>query len=191
MGNRDALYKLTDMVEFDEGCFETEIDNESRASLKRGRVSERQFNVAVIAESTPLENISTGIKSNHCRYFKMKVLDSYLKDEINQVIEDNIAEKTIVFSDKSTSYVDISNFVEVYITEKSSKQTTVKTLRWVHIAISNAKRTLLGIYHKVKGKYLQLYLDEFCYKLNWRYFGERLFDRLTIAVSNNYWYNNG
>ncbi|HIP36061.1 MAG TPA: IS1595 family transposase, partial [Crocinitomix sp.] len=41
---------------------------------------------------------------------------------------------------------------------------------WVHIAISNAKRTLLGIYHKIKGKYLQLYLDEFCYKLNRRYF---------------------
>ena len=62
----------------------------------------------------------------------MRVLESYLKDEINQVIEDNIAEKTIVFSDKSTSYVDISNFVDVHIIEKSSKQTTVKTLPWVH-----------------------------------------------------------
>ncbi|MCF8299364.1 MAG: IS1595 family transposase, partial [Saprospiraceae bacterium] len=38
--------------------------------------------------------------------------------------------------------------------------------------------------------YLQLYLDEFCYKLNRRYFGDRLFDRLAIAMSNNYWYNN-
>ena len=103
----------------------------------------------------------------------------------------HITEKTIVFSDKSTSYVDISNFVEVHVTEKSSKETTTRTLPWVHIAISNAKRTLLGIYHKIKGKYLQLYLDEFCYKLNRRYFGERLFDRLTIAMSNNYWYNNG
>ena len=52
------------MVEFDEGCFETEIDNESRTSLKRGRGSERQVNVAMMAESTPLENISTGRKSN-------------------------------------------------------------------------------------------------------------------------------
>ncbi|HIP37384.1 MAG TPA: IS1595 family transposase, partial [Crocinitomix sp.] len=66
-----------------------------------------------------------------------------------------------VFTDKSKSYIDISNFVEVHIMEKSSKKTTVTTLRWVHIAISNAKRTLLEIYHKIKGKYLQLYLDEF------------------------------
>ena len=34
------------------------------------------------------------------------------------------------------------------------------------------------------------YLDEFCYKLNRRYFGDKLFDRLTIAMSDNYWYNN-
>jgi len=179
------------MVEFDEGCFETEIDNESRTSLKRGRGSERQVNVAIMAESTPLEDVATGKRSNHCRYFKMKVLESYLKEEINQVIQESITEKTIVFSDKSTSYVDISNFVEVHVTEKSSKETTTKTLPWVHIAISNAKRTLLGIYHKIKGKYLQLYLDEFCYKLNRRYFGEKLFDRLTIAMADNYWYNNG
>ncbi|MCB0482228.1 MAG: IS1595 family transposase, partial [Flavobacteriales bacterium] len=42
-------------------------------------------------------------------------------------------------------------------------------------------------YHKIKGKYLQLYLDEFCYKLNRRYFGNRLFERLTLAVAKSYW----
>ena len=34
---------------------------------------------------------------------------------------------------------------------------------------------------KSKGKYLQLYLNEFIYKLNRRYFGDKLFDRLVIA----------
>ncbi|PIE49153.1 MAG: IS1595 family transposase, partial [Flavobacteriales bacterium] len=38
------------------------------------------------------------------------------------------------------------------------------------------------------GKYLQNYLDEFCYKLNRRYFGENLFDRLVMAVTHQYWY---
>lgn len=82
--------------------------------------------------------------------------------------------------------MDISNVVEIHITEKSSKQTTVKTLRWIHIAISNAKLTLLGIYPKIRGKYLQLNLIEFSYKLNRKFFGERLFDRLTIAMADNY-----
>jgi hypothetical protein len=89
--------------------------------------------------------------------------------------------KIIVLTDDSTSYVDISDYVELHVTEKSSEKLTKETLRWVHITISNAKRTLLGNYHKIKGKYLQLYLNEFVYKLNRRYFGDRLFDRLVIA----------
>ena len=141
-----------------------------------------------MAESVPLENPKTGKKSKQCRYFKMKVLDTHKKEEVNTLVSDNFDEASIVFSDKSTSYIDIADYVEIHISEKSNKETTVSTLKWVHIAISNAKRTLLGIYHKIKGKYLQNYLDEFCYKLNRRYFGENLFDRLVIAVSHQYWY---
>ncbi len=68
-----------------------------------------------------------------------------------------------------------------FITKKSNKETTKETLQWVHITISNAKRNLLGNYHKIKGKYLQLYLNEFVYKPNRRYFGNQIFDRLFIA----------
>ena len=120
----------------------------------------------------------------------MKVLNGRSSDEINYFVGQNIDEESIVFSDKSTSYFDIADYVEVHVSEKSNAETTKTTLQWVHIAISNAKRTLLGIYHKIKGKYLQLYLDEFCYKLNRRYFGDRLFDRLAIAVATNYWQEN-
>ena len=185
MGNRDALYRLEGMVEFDEGYFEKATSK--HVKLKRGRGSQRQLNVAIMAESVPLEEIDTGMKSSQCRYFKMKVLQDHSADGISDVIGNSFAEKCIVFSDKSTSYVDISDYVETHITEKSDKETTESTLKWVHIAISNAKRALLGTFHKIKGKYLQLYLDEFCYKLNRRYFGDKVFDRLTIALAKSYW----
>ena len=77
--------------------------------------------------------------------------------------------------------MDIADFVELHLTEKSDKEVTKTTLKWVHIAISNAKRNLVGNYHKIKRKYLQLYLNEFVYKLNRRYFEDKLFDRLIIA----------
>lgn len=191
MGNRDGRYELAGMVEFDEAYLETETSEKDKQNLNRGRGSQRQQNVAVAAESTPLEDLETGKKGKHCRYFKMKVLEGQSAEEINGFIGKNIAEESIVFTDKSTSYFDIANYVEVHVTVKSTKETTKTTLQWVHIAISNTKRTFLGIYHKKKGKYLQLYLDEFCYKLNRRYFGYRLFDRLTVAVASNYWHING
>ena len=39
--------------------------------------------------------------------------------------------------------------------------------------ISNAKRSILDTYHDIKAEFLQLYLNEFCYKFNRRYFGFR------------------
>lgn len=166
MGNRDKRYTLEGMIEFDEAYFEKATPDDIK--LKRGKGSQRQQNVAIMAESTYLEDVKTGEVSKSCRYFKMKVLGNHKKDAINKTISENIDEQAIVFSDKSKTYIDIADLVEIHIMEKSTKETTKETLRWVHIAISNAKRNLLGVYHKVKGKYLQLYLNEFCYKLNRR-----------------------
>jgi len=181
MGNRDARYTLEGMIEFDEGYFTVEASELEKDKGIRGRGAVGKQNVAITAESIPLEDLDTGKKSKHCRYFKAKVLESHKKEGVTEELKQTIEDTTIVFSDQSTSYVDIADYVELHITEKSDKNTTKETLQWVHITISNAKRTLLGNYHKIKGKYLQLYLNEFIYKLNRRYFGERLFDRLVIA----------
>lgn len=185
MGNREGLYKLKGMVEFDEAYVKKATSK--ALNLKRGKGSQGVQNVAVAAESTPLEDVETGKKSKHCGYFKMKVLSGHSALNINDTVSENIDEKSIVFSDKSKSYVDIANYVETHYEEKSTVETTRTTLQWVHIAISNLKRWLLGIHHKIKGKYLQAYLDEFCYKLNRRYFNERLFDRLILAMAKTYW----
>ena len=181
MGNRDARYTLEGMIEFDEGYFTIESSEIEQEKGIRGRGAVGKSNVAIMAESTILEGFETGEKSNHCRYFKEKVLTDHTSEQTNQTIQESISEKSIVFTDKSTSYIDIADYVEIHITEKSNKETTTETLRWVHIAISNAKRNFLGNFHKIKGKYLQLYLNEFVYKLNRRYFEEKLFDRLVIA----------
>lgn len=181
MGNRDAKYTLEGMIEFDEAYFTVESSEVEKQKGTRGKGAVGKQNVAVMAESIPLEDLNTGEKKKHVRYFKAKVLDGHGGEEINDTIKKSIDNQSIVFTDKSKSYVDIADFVELHIMEKSSKETTEETLKWVHIAISNAKRNLLGNYHKIKRKYLQLYLNEFVYKLNRRYFGDKLFDRLVIA----------
>ncbi|MFT4680515.1 MAG: hypothetical protein ACI9YU_000343, partial [Flavobacteriales bacterium] len=127
--------------------------------LKRGKGSQRKNNVAVMAESVPLEDPETGKRSSQCRFLKMKVQDSQKADSIDQCVKENLDEKTIVLSDKAKNYVNISEHVEGHVTVLSDKNSTNDTLRWVHIAISNAKRTLLGIYHQIKGANLQCYLD--------------------------------
>ena len=182
MGQRDDRYALEDMIEMDEGYFTIEASKQDHQTQKAGRGSKTKVNVMVMAESTILEDLQTGKVERHCRYFKAKVLGDHKSEGTDNTLKNGIdGEQAIVFTDRSTSYVDIADYVELHITEKSSEQTTKETLKWVHIAISNAKRNFVGTYHKIKKKYLQLYLNEFVYKLNRRYFGNRLFERLVIA----------
>ena len=166
----------------DEGYFTIEASEHPHKTQKAGRGSKTKSNVMIMAESTVLENIDTGKVDRQCRYFKANVLEDPKADDtdttFNNAIDD---EQSIVFIEKSTSYVNIADYAEVHMTKKSNEQTTKETLKWVHIAIRTAKRNFTGNYHKIKKKYLQLYLNEFVYKLNRRYFGERIFDRLVIA----------
>lgn len=182
MGQRDDLYTLEGMIEADEGYFTIEASQYDHKTQKAGRGSKTKSNVMIMAESTVLEDIDTGKVERHVRYFKAKVLVDHQMDNADNVLKKAIQDdQSIVFTDKSTSYLNIADYVDIHISEKSNEQTTKETLKWVHIAISNAKRNFVGTYHKIKAKYLQLYLNEFVYKLNRRYFGDKIFDRLVIA----------
>ena len=182
MGKRDDRYTLEGMIEMDEGYFTIEASEYDHKTQKAGRGSKTKANVMIMAESTILEDLDTGKIERQSRYFKAKVLEDHQADGIDEVLKNAIAdEEVIVFTDQSTSYVNIADYVEIHVSEKSSDITTKETLKWVHIAISNAKRNFAGNYHKIKKKYLQLYLNEFVYKLNRRYFGDKIFDRIVIA----------
>jgi transposase-like protein len=117
----------------------------------------------------------------------MKVLDSPKAELVNPLFQDNVTSDSVVFTDQGNNYQDLHRFVDMHITEKSSKLTTKTTLKWAHIAISNAKRTFLGVYHKMSSVNLQNYLNEFVYKMNRRNFAD-LFERGIIAAVFPYWY---
>jgi len=66
-------------------------------------------------------------------------------------------------------------------THKSTPESASKDLGWLHLAVSLAKTFILGTYHGVSKKYLQSYLDEFCYRFNRRFKESQLHDSLLRA----------
>jgi hypothetical protein len=107
----DHRYTLEGMIEIDEGYFTVESTEIEKQKGIRGRGAAGKSNVAILAESTPLEE--NGKTQGHCRYFKAKVLDDHTAQGMNLTIGKSLSEKSIVFTDKSTSYVDIADFVEL------------------------------------------------------------------------------
>lgn len=109
MGQRDGLYKLEGMVEFDGACVSVATPQKEQKGLKRGRGSQKKGDVAVMAESTVLEDFQSGKKERHVRYFKMKVMQDNRAEGVDSLLQESLAGKNIVFSDRSTSYVKNAN----------------------------------------------------------------------------------
>ena len=198
MNKRDQKYKLDENVELDEGFYSTsytlEIDEFTgvKEELKRGKGSQRKAKVLVMASfnKEKEQNLKTKkyrIKSK-AKYMKMVVIDDLMSETINNEVQKAIDKDAKVVTDDFKSYKKLKEIVKEHKTYNLKYYDSEKVLPWVHKAIANSKNLLKAIHHCIKHEYLQNYLDEFCYKYNRRYFGERVFNRLLIASVSNYWY---
>ncbi len=203
MGKRDDNYMLCDEIELDEGFFEIVPDKENRDRIaielkqnddkyKRGKGSQKQATVLVMAESKTVEP-SQKYKhksSKKVGYIKMKLLNDLCKETTNKQIEKVIDQGSSATTDGGNNYNDLKKNLSSHkaIIAEIKKEAS-KTLPWVHIAISNAKRLLLDVHHSIGNDHLQSYLDEYCYKFNRRYF-DSVFDRVIIASVSCKWEKN-
>lgn len=192
MRHRDAKYVLKEYIEMDEGFFETSDrrDDKKDNDNQQGRGSSRQVPVLVAVESIPRKEIEDGTH-REVRHLKMTLMDSLTSKDIEYEVNKQVESQATVMTDGFKSYSKLHKVVHQHkiVVVKDKKQVN-KVFPWVHKTISNAKRLLLGIHHSVKSIYIQNYLDEYCYKFNRRYFGEKIFDRLLIASVSSPWYGN-
>ena len=190
MGSRDDQRTLSGMVEIDEGFFTT-VDSDNRGKrkprLKRGRGSQKQTPVLVMAETKTAKSRKKGRPAYSCRYFKLTVMEDQSGDTIQNIGQRSLDPKTRAKTDNARAFDKLGSIVHTHKAKTIKPKDAGKELPWVHIAISNAKRSLLSAFHHVDDKYLQNYLNEYTYKLNRRYFGEKLFERLLIACISFNW----
>jgi hypothetical protein len=189
MGLRDDIYMLEGEVEIDDGFFETvSITRDRNEKLKRGRGSQRQTAVFVCVESKTITDQKVSAKYQKKKklgFLKMKVLHSLKKKDIKTITEKIVEKGSDLISDKSNSYNDL-NVNYSLDAQVIPKEQAMKILPWVNTTISNAKKLLLDVHHRIDDDFLQNYLNEFCFKLNRRYFND-LFDRVLVTAVNYRW----
>ncbi|HZJ35886.1 MAG TPA: IS1595 family transposase [Gillisia sp.] len=202
MSKRNKKYQLKGCLEFDEGFFER-VDNKDvidekklennkePTDNKRGRGSEKQAKVLVMVESEP--SIKAPKKDKPDRkvgYLKMVVLADLTAKNINKEVEKGVDKLASALTDGYKGYTKLKEVIAKHdVVIEPNKTKSAKVFPWVNRSISNAKKVLLGTHHNcINQQYVQNYLDEFCYKFNRRYFGNKLSDRLLIASLETTWY---
>lgn len=168
----------------DEGFFETvSIKRNKNEPLKRGRGSQRQTIVLVSIESKLAGNDYNEKKhgtNKRVKFLKMKVVNSLKKKDTSKTVAQMVEISSKIVSDASTSYIDLNQDYTID-SKVIPKKELNSVLPWVHKAISNAKKLLLDVHHRIDDDFLQSYLNEFFFKFNRRYFDNK-FDRLMIAA---------
>lgn len=163
MGQRDANYVLSGLVEMDD-CY---LGGPCSGG-KRGRGTDKAKVVAALSKT------DQGIPL----FTHMQVVEDFQTKTLQEFINQHLANGTTVQCDGFSSYKSLTG---VNCTAKVFDPAS-GDLKWLHKSISNLKACLLGTYHGRCSK-LQPYLDEFCFRLNRRHHPHQLFSRLIRAVA--------
>lgn len=112
----------------------------------------------------------------------MQVTQNIKRASVKKFAQAAFAQGSTIHSDGYGSYIPA---LEGYTHEHRPYEPNLGLLHWLHIVISNAKADILGTYHGLPKKYLQAYLDEYCFRFSRRDFGPRLLERLVLAVGSS------
>jgi len=100
-------------------------------------------------------------------FIAMQQVPAVTKETVAKFVQSRLPPSHLVRSDALASLVAIGK-TQHHAARVTPPDKAGEWLPWVHIAIGNLKAFLLGTYHGVSSRYLQEYLDEFCYRFNRR-----------------------
>jgi transposase-like protein len=164
MADRDSIYRLEDMIEFDDT-----LVGGKRAG-KRGRGAEGKRPVLVAVET----------REKGSGFTAMHAVDSVSKATVRQFLAKHLKAGQTVKTDALPALNAVGE-TQNHRKKVTPPEEAAVWLPLVHIMIGNMKTFINGTFHGVSSNCLQEYLDEFCYRFNRRFWEPELPLRLLNA----------
>lgn len=164
MSHRDSIYRLQKLIELDD----TYVGG--KRAGKRGRGAEGKRPVLVAVES----------RGKGAGFVAMQAVDTVSTITVQPFLSNHLKPGQHVRTDALPALNSVSknHFHEKKVTPPEMAS---DWLPLVHVLIGNMKTFLNGTFHGVSSRYLQEYLDEFCYRFNRRFWEPELPLRLLNA----------
>jgi transposase len=115
-----------------------------------------------------------------------RVAANVKKETLHGLVKQYIMPSSVVFTDDFVSYDGLQNLGYTHRRIRHSEKVYVSGdvhTNTIEGFWSTVKRGIGGVYHNVSAKYLQTYLNEYCFRYNRRHQGNLLFKRILEQVS--------
>ena len=119
------------------------------------------------------------------QFLKIEVVDNLDSDVINGFAGFNIKSGSTISTDAYTIYNQLNSEGYDHRPKIFNQKVDKEHLKWVHTIVSNAKALVNGTHHGLDKKHLQLYLSEFCFRFNRRFYPKNIFNRLIFNYVNS------
>lgn len=167
-GDQDNLYKLSGIIEFD-GAFIG-----GKRAGKRGRGATGKTAVLV----------ACGHNDGKPGFVAMKVVERVTHESARAFAQQTLAPGQTLHTD-ALAALNVLAEEHHHIAKVTPPEMASGWLPWVQVVTSNLKSYPLGTYHGLSGRYVQECLDEFCYRLNRRFWEHQIPNRLLKLCANH------
>lgn len=209
MGKRDATYKLSKQLEMDVAYFPT---SKIVRTDEGKNVVLQKTTVLIMAESKPVDEVLSAYMSNvadnesinkaskllkKAQYQSVKKVVHYIKmfavpnqqfQTVKPYIQNMVDKNSKAITDGGKGFLKLKELLkehEIHEETTEGVETTVTNLLpWVHIVTGECRSGIEAIHRNIDERFLQFYLNEYCWKFNRRYFRDSneprydLFDHL-------------
>lgn len=110
--------------------------------------------------------VAGGVRGTGPGRIRLAPIPDFSADSLHAFIEDNLAPGATAKTDAWPAYPGAPNVTHQPHTV--GKQLAHTVLPWIHRVFANLKTWALGVYHGLRPKHLQAYLDEFVFRFNRR-----------------------
>jgi transposase len=115
-----------------------------------------------------------------------RVAENVKKETLHGIVKQYVMPASVIFTDDFVSYDGLQNLGYTHRRIRHSEKVYVSGdvhTNTIEGFWSTVKRGIGGVYHNVSAKYLQTYLNEYCFRYNRRHQGNLLFKRILEQVS--------
>lgn len=172
MAKRDERLTLAGFLELDEAVIGPQARKPGRPTTAEAKVKPRKKRLGRLGKGrrkTQSEAIVIVERENaHAGNVVMKVIERTTYADVKELVQQRVEPGQWFKTDACWSHDSIRASGHRLTMEVMSGPKGCEELPVVHRVIALVKRWLIGRYHGVSERYLQCYLDEFCFRFNRR-----------------------